>query len=108
MASRMILKRTSRRMKPGNHFREVRTTLYPTTGGVDEDRIIDTLIGSQRRSGLVIVPGFLETFGQYRSNVGFVRFTPELGCSGGSSTCLRIQGTNCSDKDPYSAQPQHL
>jgi hypothetical protein len=95
-------------MKPGNHFREVRTTLYPTTGRIDEDRIIDTLVRSQRGSGLVIVPVFLETFGQYRSNVRFVLFTPELWCSGRSSTRLRIQGANCSDKDPYSAQPKHL
>jgi hypothetical protein len=98
----MIVKRPSGAVKPGDHFREVLATLYPTTARIDEGRIIDTLVGSHRGSGLVTVPVFLETFGQCRSNFRFILFTAGLRSSGRSSTRLRIQRANHSKKHPYS------
>src|SRR5436190_21447340 len=102
MASRMIVKRPSGAMKPGDHFREVLATLYPTTARIDEDRIIDTLIGGHRSSGLVTVPVFFETFGQCRSNFRFILMTARLRSFSRSSTRLCIQRANHRKKDPYS------
>jgi hypothetical protein len=98
----MIVKRPSGAVKPGDHFREVLATLYPTTARIDEDRIIDTLVWSHRGSGLVTVPVFLETFGQCRSNFRFILFTAGLRNSGRSSTRLRIQRAKQNKRHPYS------
>src|SRR5262245_2640032 len=98
MASRMIVKWTTRPMKPGDHLCKVLSTLYPTPGRIDEERIIDTLVASHRPGGLVTVPICFETFGQYRSNILFVLLSAGLRCAGRASSRLRIQRAHRSKK----------
>jgi hypothetical protein len=57
-------------MEPGDHLGEVLMTLYPATGHIDEDHIIDALNGNHRRGWLVIVPVFLETCSDPEGSTG--------------------------------------
>ena len=96
MASRVIVKRTSGTMKPGDHFREFLTTRYPTPACIDENRILDTLVGGHRRSRLVTVPVFLETVDQYRSNISLVLLT------------VKLHGMHCTRSARRQSRPRNL
>jgi hypothetical protein len=72
MPPRVVMKRTSRSMKPSNQLHEFLATLHPPASRVDEHRIIQTLIWREHIGGPVIVPTRFESKRSQVANRAFI------------------------------------